>query len=80
MSTTPIIQTNGKDGTDGTDGTDGLGVPAGGAADTYLTKVTAADNDTAWTELIANVTGGKLSVVATLPVTPDANTLYFVTT
>ena len=35
-------------GADGTNGADGIGVPAGGATGTVLTKVSAADNDTAW--------------------------------
>ena len=32
-----------------------------------------------WTERIVGLTGGKFEVVAALPVTPDANTIYFVT-
>lgn len=40
----------GAPGADGTPGADGLGVPAGGAAGTILTKVSAADNDTTWAE------------------------------
>lgn len=35
-------------GADGANGTNGLGVPAGGATGTILTKVSAADNDTTW--------------------------------
>lgn len=38
----------GTNGINGTNGTNGLGVPAGGATGTVLTKVSAADNDTAW--------------------------------
>lgn len=38
--------TDGTDGTNGTDGADGVGVPAGGAANTYLRKKSATDYDT----------------------------------
>lgn len=40
----------------GTDGADGVGVPAGGAAGTVLTKVSGADHDTAWRTLVTRGT------------------------
>jgi len=49
--------TNGINGTNGTNGTNGLGVPAGGATDQILAKVSAADNDTAWIDAPAASNG-----------------------
>lgn len=44
----PVAGPAGPAGPAGADGADGLGVPAGGAAGQLLSKVTSADNDTAW--------------------------------
>lgn len=49
-----IDGTNGTNGIDGIDGVDGLGVPAGGTTRQVLSKVSNADNDTAWTTISAS--------------------------
>jgi len=64
--TGPIGPT-GAAGIDGTNGTNGLGVPAGGATGTVLTKVSGADNDTEWAE----ASGAGTIVASTAPSTPS---------
>lgn len=48
----------GATGTDGQDGADGLGVPAGGTTGQVLTKLSDADNDTAWKDPSGGGAGG----------------------
>ena len=61
-----------------TDSLSGNGtVPSGGTAGQSLTKQSGTDYDVAW---VSKVSGSiTVSVVASLPATPDANTLYIVT-
>lgn len=45
----------GADGSDGDDGDDGVGVPSGGAVNTFLMKSSAANFATAWTSITKSV-------------------------
>lgn len=63
----------GATGLTGLTGADGLGVPAGGATGTVLTKASAADNDTTW----ATSSGAGTTVSATAPSTPSNGQGWF---
>ena len=52
-------------------------VPAGGAIGQSLSKNSATDFDLVWKDKVNGTI--SISVVAALPGTPDANTLYIVT-
>ncbi|CAB4130875.1 hypothetical protein UFOVP121_41 [uncultured Caudovirales phage] len=63
----------------GPEGPAGAGVPVGGTSGQALVKASSADRDTSWATLFS---GGlaKIEVVSDLPASPDATTLYIVTT
>lgn len=66
----------GNDGQDGTDGTDGVGVPVGGALNTYLRKKSAADHDTEFGVISASHIGSygvpPLDANGRIPATSDS--------
>jgi len=55
-------------------------VPSGGTAGQTLGKVSSTNYDLTWLDVLSG-TGGitKVSIVATMPTTPDSTTLYVVT-
>jgi hypothetical protein len=62
----------GPQGATGATGAAGLGVPAGGAAGTVLTKLSAADNDTSWITPAGGGGGLTLPLSQNLTFAPDA--------
>jgi len=54
------------------------GIPAGGTPGQVLAKTSATNYAVGWTTLLAGA--ASIQVVASLPGTPDANTIYITTT